>query len=403
MKKLTLLLAIVLLVGCEAADVWTPETCNEMLQSTLDSLEEQKTTMGKMRDFMGNAQRTGNTAAYETQKKALESTKKDGVGGNLRYIDEQVLQYCDRSALDSTLLSRVGQYRSLVRESEKTFEAEGMPDIQVTAIEHKFVPMELTETGECSGPYVELTFIVTNRGSDYPRPVDLQTYTERAQQSAENLPFFTVYGELNFGADNLRHGVEMTIGTRSGAILKSGASIKIPAKIRLNHNEVRARATGWLYTNALLKTQNNGMKYDTDIELPMWDIYAESHKVIKAKDAQGKVYVGAAGTVTNKGHSPTPGPIVASFILRNAENGQQLDSWSGETPGPVSGSTTMYKKLTMDPKKLPPKIIVDTVVLLHCPDGKSGYLVDGNTENNTRTLEQQSTPQENSSAEPLDY
>ena len=403
MKRPLLLLAMVLLASCEAADVWTPETCNEMLQDTVDSLEEQKTTIGKMRDFMENAQRTGNAAAYETQKKALESLKKEGVGGNLRYIDEQVLKYCDRSALRPDLLSRVDPYRSLVNGSEETFEAEGMPDIRVTGIEHEFIPMELNDNGECSGPYVKLTFIVTNLGSDYPRPVDLQTYIERAQQPAEKLSFFTMYGELNFGAENLRHGIEMTIGTHSGAMLKSGASIKIPAKIRLQHDEVIAHAMGWLYTNQLLKTQNSGMKYETDIELPMWDIYTESHKVLKAKDAEGKVYVGAAGTVTNKGQSPTPGPIFASFILRNAENGQQIDSWSGVTPGPVSGSTTIYQKLTMDPKKLPPKITVDSVVTLQCPKGKSGYLVDGNAKNNTRTLEQQSTPSENSSTAPIDY
>ena len=126
-------------------------------------------------------------------------------------------------------------------------------------------------------------------------------------------------------------------------------------------------------------------KYQTEVEVPIWDIYTESHQALVAKDEDGKSYLGAIATVTNKGTSPTPGPVQGSFVIYDAETGRYLTGWNNKTDSAVSGSTQIFSKTPYD-GKLPPKIKVSSSIILLCPQGETGNLADGDTTNNVRDL-----------------
>ncbi len=157
----------------------------------------------------------------------------------------------------------------------------------------------------------------------------------------------------------------------------------------MEYNQTKAHAKGYLTAAAFLKTGSGNIAYETDIEIPIWDIYTESHMAVGKKDEDdGKYYILTKATVTNKGKSPTPGPIQGSFIINDAETGRYITGWSGQTNGPVSGGTDIYAK-TPSSLKLPPKITVNSSIIPLCPDGKAGGLGDGDAKNNVRELKQQ--------------
>lgn len=122
---------------------------------------------------------------------------------------------------------------------------------------------------------------------------------------------------------------------------------------------------------------------------PSWDIYTESHTTLGSTDPDNKkYYIGTKATVTNKGKTPTPGPIEGSFMINEIDPHRRISSWSGKTSGSVSGNTDIYEK-TLSDKTLPNDIIVVSSIIPLCPNGKPGGLSDGNTKNNIRELKTQ--------------
>ncbi len=377
-----------LLAACESNEnFWTAETCNDRLEADIEDFENHRENFQKAKTQMDTDARSGNTVSAEANKKSAESWK-ESTRSLLKFVDSNIAPVCE-GKFRQDLLAKVDDARTFANDDTavKLADAEGMPDVRVSAIESTFVPFEIDERGQCSGPYLNLVFTVSNYGGDFPRPVDLQTYTERAQRTADELPFLAMTGELDFGGD-MRKRVDLEVTGANGGRLPSGASLKMPAKIKVDYNQTHARAKGSVAGMAFLKTGSTAAApYETEIDIPLWDIYTESHMVIQSKGEDGKSYIGAKATVSNRGASPTPGPIEGSFIIKDLEANRQVTSWSGKTDGPVSGTADIYAKIPHD-GKLPAKISVYSSIIPLCPDGKAGGLADGDTKNNIRTLEQ---------------
>lgn len=404
MKRFALLLIALLpalfLTACEEV-TWDEETCSNNLAADVEEFEEYKAGFLKAKEGLADAERSGDAARI----KALQQNVKDWKG-NLEalvsFIDRDMIPEC-AGKFRADLVKKAEEVRKFVKESTgiTTQKEEGMPDLRVTKIETVFIPYEIDENGSCYGPYLDVTYTVSNQGGDFPRPVDLENYTKRAQQPPEKLIMFNVYGELDFGNDS-RTSADFEVKGGSGGILKGGASLKLKKKVLVRNDQTQGTAWGYVQTNQLTENASNAVRYETPISVPMWDVYTESHLMTTTKDSEGKTYIGMLGTVTNKGASPTPGPVRGSFVLFDAETGRQITSWSGETKGPVSGSERLVNK-DYSKMKLPAKIRVQSSVSPVCPDGKSGNLADGNTKNSIRDLEQ-APPSDNGAATSLpDY
>lgn len=187
-------------------------------------------------------------------------------------------------------------------------------------------------------------------------------------------------------AADMKKRLDFTIKGDTGT-LASGQSLQIPAKVKVENNQTHVRIKGSLLGYSLVKTGTEGKPpYETELDIPIWDIYAESHSVIDGIDPDTKqYYIGGKAVVSNKGPTPTPGPIEASFMIYEIDPHQRISSWRGKTSGPVSGNAEMYARTDSD-KKMPKDITVSSSITVMCPNGKAGGLSDGNTKNNIREL-----------------
>lgn len=369
------------------SDFWTPEVCNERLEADVAHFEKYQVNYAKIIKIMETDTRSGNTANAETNKKNAESWK-ESTRILLKIDDEEIIPDCGREVFRPELLEKVeAARRFLGGDAPQAVQEEGMPDVRVTDIQSTFIPYETDEKGMCSGPYLDLVFTVTNQGADFPRPVDLQTYVERAQRPAEQLQFMTVIGELDFGGE-MKKRLDFEIMGKEGS-LKSGGSLKVSEKVRAENNQTHARIKGSLEGTSFLKTGSAASPpYETEMDIPIWDIYTESHSAIDGIDEDTKkYYIGTMAVVSNKGPTPTPGPIEASFTINEIDPHRRISSWSGKTSGSVSGNAEMYAKTDSD-KKLPTDHTTYSSINLLCPNGKVGNLSDGNTKNNIRELQQ---------------
>lgn len=387
MKRFTpLLLAALLLAACDqsAEDFWTAETCNTRLEMDIVDFEKYRAKYADAQEAMDRAARSGDASQADTLKKNAQSYK-DATTSLLKFIDSNIAPHCE-GKFRQDLLAEVEKARTFAAEGMTAVaDEEGMPDLRVSGIESVFVPYELDANGGCSGPYLNLTLTVSNSGGDFPRPVDLQTYEERAQRPSKELLFFTAIGELDFGGD-MKKRLDFPIMGATGT-LKAGSSLTIPAKVRIEHNQQRVTVKGSIAGAAFLKI-GDAAPYETEIDIPLWDIYTFSHQVLAGKDQKdGKTYLGAKATVTNLGKTPTPGPVDASFIIQEVGTKRKIASWSNKTDSPVSGNTDLYAKIPFS-GTLPPQIEVYSSIIPLCPDGNAGNLADGNTANNIRTLVQ---------------
>ncbi|MBI4068064.1 hypothetical protein HY413_01480 [Candidatus Kaiserbacteria bacterium] len=368
------------------SDFWTPELCNETLQADIADLEEYQTLYKKAKDNFETGSRRGDATFAGNAEKSMADLKTN-TAFILNVVDTETIPQCGRNVFRSELLEKVEAARKFLGGSTpQAVKEEGMPDLRVTSIESKFIPIENDEKGTCSGPYLDITLTVTNYGGDFPRLVDLENYTKRAQQPEDKLEFLFITGELDFGGD-MRKSLDFRILGNEGHI-PSGGTLKLHSKVRIESNQTHAKAKATLYGNQLLKTGSTASPtYETEFDVPMWDVYAESHMAVGKKDEDdNKYYIYTKAVVTNKGSGATPGPIQGSFIIYD-ENHRQVSSWSGKTSGPVSGGTDILAKTQSD-IKLPPKITVSSTVAPLCPNGESGSLGDGDAKNNIRELQQ---------------
>jgi len=384
-----LLLTALFLTGCTAEDnsnFWTAETCNQRIETDIQTFEEYQTEFEKIKLQMETDARSGNATRAEANKKSAGS-RKQSTKSLLKFIESNIMPVC-KGKIRSDFLAKIEDARKFARGAVLTnVQAEGMPDLRVANVTSTFVPYEFDQYNRCEGPFLNLVITVTNQGADFPRPVDLQIYTERAQRQAEELQFFTVIGELDFGGD-MKKRLDFEIKGDRGS-LKNGASLEIPTKVKVENNQTHAKVKGSVAMGGFLKTKEGTAPYETEIDIPIWDIYTESHTAIGSKDEDGKYYIGTKATVTNKSQTPTPGPIQGSFIINDIDPAtrRRITGWSGKTSGSVSGSTDIYEKTYSD-LKLPAKIEVISFIIPLCPDGTVGNLADGDTKNNIRTLEQ---------------
>jgi len=385
MKKIPVLLALLLLAGCEDnATFWTVETCNTRLEQDIVDFVEYQQEFAKAQSAALTAERRGDAAGAEANRKSAES-RKESTRSLLKFIDSNIAPVCE-GKFRSDLLAKVDDARKFAEgATAAAVKEEGMPDLRVTSITSAFVPFEMDQFGRCEGPFLHLVFTVTNGGGDFPRPVDAQTFTERAERPAAELQYFTVIGELDFG-NEMKQRLDLTVNGDTGNI-PSGGTITIPAKVKIGYNQTQAKATGKVAVAALLKNGSADFVYSTELPVPIWDIYTESHQVLPPKKDQddGKTYILAKAVVTNKGGSPTPGPIQGSFIIKDTDTGRQITSWSEKTSGPVSGATDMYAKIRYDGGSFTHATVESSIIPL-CPDGTVGNLADGDTKNNIRSL-----------------
>ena len=381
--------ALLLFTGCTSQDSnpWTAETCNNNLEADVEDFEEYKTQFRKAQGGLANAERTGNAENVKAYQKNVGEWKSN-LETMLGFIDRDMIPECE-GKFSPELLVKAEEVRAFVKGGTGTEaqKEEGMPDLRVTKIESAFIPYDIDESGNCYGPYLDLTYTVSNQGGDFPRPVDLEEYAKRAQQSPENLEFFNVYGELDFGNDS-RTSANFEVKGGNDGMIKKGGALKLKKRVRMEHNQTHANAWGYVQSSALLKNGGNSVRYETEINVPMWDVYAESHEVIDGIDPDTKqYYISTRGTVSNKGTTPTPGPIRGNFAIYDASTRQRIMSWSGETKGPVAGSEQILAR-TYSTVKVPAKVFVQSTVTPVCPDGKPGSIADGNTTNNLRELNQ---------------
>src|SRR3989338_476315 len=270
------------------SDFWTPEVCNERLEADVVSFEKHQVNYAKIIKIMETDARSGNTANAETNKKNAESWK-ESTRILLKIDDEEIIPDCGREVFRPELLEKVEAARRFLGGSApQTVTEEGMPDVRVTSIQSIFIPYETDDKGCGSGPSLDLVFTVTNQGAAFPRPVDLQTYEERAQRKGDELQFLAVIGELDFGGD-MKKRLDFEVMGKEGR-LPSGGTLKIPAKVKVEHNQTHVRIKGSLVGTAFLKTGSvESPLYETqEIDIPIWDIYAESHSAIDGIDEDTK-------------------------------------------------------------------------------------------------------------------
>ncbi len=370
-----------------SSDFWTPEVCNTRLEADVADFEKYQVNYEKITKQMEVDARSGKTEYAEINKKNAESWK-ESTRLLLKVDDEEIIPECGTEVFRPELLEKIEAARAFLGgNAPQALQEEGMPDVRVTGIKSTFIPYETDAKGSCSGPYLDLVFTVTNQGAEFPRPVDLQTYVERAQRKADDLQFLQVIGELDFGGD-MKKRLDFEIKGDKGH-LPGGGTLEIPAKIKVEHNQTHVKMKGSLVGHAFVKAGTEGKPpYETEMDIPIWDIYTESHTALGNTDPDDKkYYIGTKGTVTNKGQTPTPGPIEASFMINEIDPHRRISSWSGKTSGPVSGNTDIYAK-TLSDKTLPNDITVSSSIILLCPNGEPGGLSDGNTKNNIRELQQ---------------
>lgn len=366
---------------------WTVEQCNERLAEDAIDADEYQKNIKENQKILESAERKGDAKAAAEVRRFIEDGK-----GNIRlllkYYDNEFARDCGKQALDTALVARVEAARQfLASGSATTATVEGMPNLQVTGIQSAFVPYENDEKGKCSGPYLNMEFTVTNRGGDFPRPIDLQTATERLQGLSDTTLYFNIETDLDFGNGEKRHHqISAERGKFGGGVLKSGASMKIPLKLRVENNQTQARARARISETHFLKTGSDEGVYESNIDIPIWDISAESHATVDGIEEKKGYYFGGRVVISNKGRTPTPGPVEGNFSIKYPE--VRVATWKGRTEGSVGGSALINSTKEFIREKLKESFLVDSSIILLCPDGSYGELSDGDVKNNIRELQQ---------------
>lgn len=263
--------AYMLLGGSDSSaksDFWTPEVCNERLEADVEDFEEYQKVIGENQKILDAAERRGDSKSASEVRKFIADGKAN-IASLLKTVDEEIIPDCGRDVFRPELLEKVEAARKFLNDgSVPQAQEEGMPDVRVTSIKSTFIPYETDERGDCSGPYLDLVFTVTNYGAAFPRPIDIQTYEERAQRPAKELQFMTVIGELDFGGD-MKKRLDFEVKGDTG-VLASGTSLEIPAKIKVEHNQTHVRIKGSLEGTSFLKTGSAASPaYETEIDIPI--------------------------------------------------------------------------------------------------------------------------------------
>jgi hypothetical protein len=275
-------------------------------------------------------------------------------------------------------------------EKTKDNTEEAMPDVRVTHIKSEFIPYETDEKGSCSGPYLNLVFTVSNRGADFPRKADLDYALSRMIPPHDKLNFLTVVASMDFGNKEISQKLLSVDRTKfPGDKLGGGSSIQVPLKLKIENNQTQLHISAKVEGGSFLKTGNGQAKYGSDIAIPIWDIYTESNATAASTGDGGRPAITTRTKITNKGKTRTPGAVEGYFTIRYSEDGPSKASWDGKTDaaiGPGAVGEILSKKSV--PEKIEGKFLVESTLILLCPDGNPGTLSDGNFENNKRTLHQ---------------
>jgi hypothetical protein len=282
---------------------------------------------------------------------------------------------------------------------------EDLPNLKVKSVSLTFIPYEpetQSPTVACKGPFIDLKFVVTNSGADFPAASDLALNRQvRTQEPEATMIYFTLIADLTAagpGTDG-QYVIDVDRSEVGSGVLKDGASIEQTLRVRVLDNQTSVRVSTSVVGGYFLKVANGKARsepYDSGLlEIPLWDIYTEANlaiagtiedETVKDKKTKVRPAVLTRTDITNRGKTATPGPIRGSFEIRYAD-GTPGVSWSGKTNNPIapSGVESVVEKTPVD-TPLKPGYDVKTQILLLCPNGKDGDLSDGNRQNNMRTL-----------------
>lgn len=376
---------------------WTPEVCNDAIKSTIAQLTQARDRLEQIQTQLAEAQRKGDQKLIDASIAGIENAREVGIKQQLRYIDTQPLKYCLKSGLDASLLAQVDTFRPLAEESSAApaVEAERAPAIEIAGVTATLVPTVPREGGGCTGPYLDLAVTLQNRGGVFPRPADMEARLARLP-TAESEPYFIVNVDFDFG--NGKTAYQQILVMKSdlpGGVLAGGAAVDAKARMVLASGyypsadvSVRAGVPALLTING---TATKTPVFTTAINVPMWDIYTQSTQTVSPPDpkSKGRFEAGIQATIINRGASPTPGPVRGSFTVRHEPGGPELAHLEGATDGPIAaGGTDMITEYVSVPNKVESPIVVDSQIFLLCPDGAFGVIVDGNEEDNARTLKE---------------
>src|SRR5262245_40647847 len=105
-----------------------------------------------------------------------------------------------RGALITTVVALVSR-AAFVAPTERASAADEGPNLKLTSVSSSFIPYETDAQGACSGPFIDFKFVITNFGSDFPRPSDLQANRNRMIGEPEaTMLYFNIYADMDFGA-----------------------------------------------------------------------------------------------------------------------------------------------------------------------------------------------------------
>lgn len=393
MPVLRVLLAVLLLAYTEpahAVEYWDAQQCAESILDTVEHLEENVERIKEALVLLDEAQRKGDAAAAAQLQRVIESNRFAGIQSKLRRLDEIDFIYCDESLIDPSLIARADATRPWAEETQTGVpEVEEAVDLQITDVSSTFVPYEMLDTGGCRGPFIDLAVTISNRGGTFPRPVDLQKRSREYADAAATMLYFAVNLEFDW-SNGVTGGQQAIIVDKSmlgGGELPKGSSITLPLRMPVGNNQTAVTVKPKILAGPFL--QISGDNRETErvpfiFDIPIWDAYTQSVIIVSGPSLEDKKVItgGIKATIVNLGQSPFPGGIEGNFGVRQ-QDGTRLMTLSGKS---LEGTTDIYAGTEL-PAPIKGKTLVDSSLVLLCPDGSYGSLSDGNIENNTRTLQ----------------
>jgi hypothetical protein len=369
-----------------------PAQCKATMDEYVQRLELYVTSLQELGPLVADAQRKGDTVLAAQLAERLEGNRVNGVGDMLRRIEEEYVA-CGKSLFDADLIARVEAARPWGNAAAPALDVEAPPRLEIAGITPTFVPYETTDSGSCTGPYIDLAIKLVNRGGTFPRQVDLDI-RRRTWPTSDEWAYVVI--ELRYKYDNGDEGADQAkvfSGDLPNGVIPAGGAVTVPMRVQVLDNRKHMTITGWFDGGSLAVAENDGMRgppFSFEADIPIWDLYTVRTDTLSSLDTFGdgkSITTAVRASIINRG-DPTPGPVRGYFTVRSATDGTTFASIDGQTAGPVGGGDTILagKKV---PAAIVPPIEVESQLMLLCPNGTPGQLADGNRADDARTLTEQ--------------
>lgn len=364
--------------------------CAATMDEYVQRLELYAAGVEEVIPLLADAQRKGDEVLTAHFARLLESNRVDGVQDMLRRIEEEYAS-CGKGMFSAELIARVEAARPWgVAGNQPPPDIEVPPIIEVAAITSVFVPFEPGDSGSCTGPYIDLTIKLTNRGGTFPRQVDLDV-RRRTWPTSDTWGYIQI--GLQFTYDNGETGqqqVDVFATDLPNGVIPAGGTVTVPMRVQVLDNRKHVTITGWLDGTNLAVAENDGMRappFSFEADIPIWDLYTVNTQTVSHPDRFGlgkTITTVVKADIINRG-GPTPGPVMGFFNVRSAVDGRTLATVDGASAGPVAGEGMIFAG-KMVPAIAEPPIEVESQLMLLCPDGSPSMLADGNRTDNYRVL-----------------